>query len=106
MIRPEKLNIDAAQPGMVLAAAISDDSGRTLLPAGTLLSESTLQSLARRGVVELVVEHEVTEDPAKLEARRAALKLQLDPLFRQAGEGAETKALYQAIFDFRLERGA
>lgn len=105
MIRPEKLHIDAAQPGMVLAVAISDQNGVTLLPAGAQLSESTLQSLVRRGVVELVVEHEVREDPAKLEARRAALKLQLAPLFRQAGEGAEARALYQAIFDFWLERG-
>lgn len=106
MIRQETLTIDAVLPGMRLAAAVVDAAGQVLLPAGAELTESMRQSLFRRGVAELLVETEVEEDPAIVEARRVALERQLARLFRKAGNGAETMALYQAILDFRLERAA
>lgn len=42
------------------------------------------------------------ESPEVLEARRSRLIGELDQLFRKAGEGAETRQLYQALLDFRL----
>jgi hypothetical protein len=106
MISQETLPIDALQPGMRLAAAVTDAGGLVLLPAGAELTESMLHGLRRRGAAELLIQTELDEDPAVLEARRAHLEKQLEQLFRQAGKGAETMALYQAILDFRLERGA
>jgi hypothetical protein len=45
----------------------------------------------------------VTEDPQVREARLAALRKQVEHLFRGAGDGAATRELYQCIFDFRSE---
>jgi hypothetical protein len=102
----ETLAIDDVHPGMHLAVAVMDDSGRVLVPLGAELTESMLHGLQRREIAELVIEREVEEDPAACEARRARLEEQLDHLFRKAGDGLETRMLYQAIFDFRLERPA
>jgi len=106
MIRQETRRIDELQPGMRLAAAVTDAGGQVLLPAGAELTESMLQGLRRRDVAELLIETEMNEDPAALEARCAILKKQLKQIFRNAGDGVETKALYQAILEFRLGRGA
>lgn len=91
------------QPGMRLAEDVSDDAGRVLLPAGCELTESTLLGLARRGIESLRVVCEVEEDPAAREACRAQTCAELDQLFRKAGDGHETRLLYQAILDFRME---
>jgi len=64
------------------------------------------QGLCRRGVAELLVETEVAEDPAIVEARHVALEREMARLFRRAGNGVETMVLYQTILDFRLERAA
>jgi hypothetical protein len=65
-----------------------------------------LLSLGRRGVGELLIATEIADDPAVVEARRVAQERQLARIFRKAGNGVETMALYQAILDFRLERAA
>jgi len=96
--------IDDAQPGMRLAEAVVDATGQLLVPAGSELTESLLQGLRRREIAELTVEREIEEDAAAREARRAKAVEQLDRLFRKAGDGAETRQLYQAILDFRLEQ--
>lgn len=37
------------------------------------------------------------------ETQLAATKTQLDQLFRQAGNGNETRTLYRAVLDYRME---
>lgn len=37
------------------------------------------------------------------EVQLAATKAQLDQLFRQAGYGNETRTLYRAVLDYRME---
>ncbi|HJV93368.1 MAG TPA: hypothetical protein VJ572_07790 [Azonexus sp.] len=96
--------IGDAQPGMRLAEAVADAMGQMLVPAGSELTASMLQGLQRREITVLTVEHEIEEDSAAREARQAKVVEQLDRLFRKAGEGAETRLLYQAILDFRLEQ--
>jgi hypothetical protein len=98
------LAIADARPGMRLAETILDDTGRVLVPGGCELTESILHGLTRREVAELKVEREVDEDPAAREARRLRHVGQLDRLFRKAGDGAETRQLYQALLEFRLEQ--
>lgn len=96
--------IGDAQSGMRLAEAVADAMGQVLVPAGSELTESMLQGLRRREIATLKVEREIEEDPAAREARRARVVEQLDRIFRKAGDGAETRQLYQAILDFRLEQ--
>ncbi len=48
---------------------------------------------------DLVAEIKVSD-----EVRLTAIKTQLDQLFRQAGNGAETRALYRTLLDFRMDK--
>lgn len=100
----ETIAIGDAQPGLRLAEAVADAMGQVLVPAGSELTESMLLGLRRREVATLTVEREIEEGSAAREARQAKVVEQLDRLFRKAGEGAETRQLYQAILDFRLEQ--
>lgn len=99
----ETLPLSEAAAGMRLAAAVLDEAGHVLVPAGAELSEGMLQGLQRRDVVEVAVEREVEEDPAAQAAYRAKLTAQLDHLFRKAGDADETRTLYQAVLDYRME---
>ena len=105
MVVHETLPLNDVSPGMRLARPVVDASGRLLVPAGGELSESLLRSLAQREIGELTIEREVEEDPAVRAAKQAALIAQADQLFRKAGDGPETRQLYRAILDFRLESG-
>ena len=106
MIVHDTVAIKDAQPGMRLAMAVMDDSGRVLLPAAALLTDSILQSLQRRNVLQLVIEREEMLDPVVLAAHQAEIEQQLARLFRKAGEGEATQALHKAILEFQLERCA
>lgn len=106
MIVQKIMDIADAEPGMRLAVAVADDSGRVLLPVAAVLSDGILQSLQRRGITFLHIEREEAVNPAVLAARRADVEQKLARLFRTAGDGAETKTLHQAVLAFRLERCA
>lgn len=101
-MKQQHIPIVSATPGMRLATAVSDDAGRTLVPAGTTLTGMLLDSLARRGVAELCVEDPAESDPA---ACVANIGQSVDRLFRMAGDAPATLALRQAIVAFRMERG-
>lgn len=97
--------IASAMPGMHLAADLLDDSGRVLVPAGTLLTEALVCSLMRREVVELPVEQRLDEDPAVVEARNERIAQSVARCFRLAGDAAGSHALREAILQFRMGRG-
>lgn len=99
----QKLPIDQVEPGTELAEPVIDDLGRVLVPSGCELTEAMLRSLARREIAELCVLQEVEEDAAERESYRLKQTAELDQIFRKAGEGAETRVLYQAILDYRME---
>lgn len=96
--------VAALQPGQEVAAAVLDAGGRVLLPAGTILSEAAIASLGRREIAAIAVVVEVEEDPAATAARRERVIREVDQVFRRAGEGAATRAMYEAILAHRLER--
>lgn len=102
----EKMAIELVESGDRLAEALIDGGGRVLIPAGAELTDSLLDALRRRGVLELLVERLVEVDQAAREAMQARVEQRLSRLFRQAGEGLETRLLFQAIRDFRLEQEA
>ena len=52
------LSVDHAEPGMVLAAAVTDRQGRLLIPQGKELSERHVQALKMWGVAQIDVEGE------------------------------------------------
>lgn len=89
-------------PGLRLAEALLDESGRILMPAGVELNEQVIASLQRRQIEHVVVEVEVATTPAQAEALEGRIRFQLDCLFRHAGKGEETLALRQAIYDYRM----
>ena len=99
----EVLTLDALQVGMKIAEAVLDDGGRILVPAGADITDSMLISLRRRDVTSVKVEQQIEEDPATLEAHRVVISTRLARIFRKAGDAAETRTLYQAVLDHRME---
>ena len=97
-----ELEVSALQPGMEVAAAVADDSGRMLLPAGAILSESGIAGLLRRDIATVTVLVELPEDPEVVAANRARIVGHLDQVFRRAGDGRATRALYDAVLAYRL----
>lgn len=90
--------------GMVLAEALVDESGRVLIPAGAELSEKNIASLTSRDLPGAKIERQVVEDAQETEAYRRVLQGRLDHLFRHAGSGELSRALYQAVLDYRMEQ--
>lgn len=98
-----EMDVAAAQPGMEVAIAVVDAGERVLLPAGAVLSEAAIASLQRRDIATVTVLVEQAEDPEVAAAQRARIGERLDHLFRKAGEGEATRALYAAVLAYRLE---
>lgn len=97
------LEISALQPGMTVAEPVMDAAGRVLLPVGAILSDSAIAGLARREIGKVGILQEVALAPEELAALRGRVAGQLDHVFRKAGEGPATRALYEAVLAYRLE---
>lgn len=104
MKRVEEIASGALAPGMVVAEAVVDDSGRMLIPGGAVLTENTIASLVRREIPSVKVEKDVAEDPAERESHLHALLERLDHLFRHAGDSDLMRSFRQAIVDYRMEQ--
>lgn len=102
----QAMPIDDVEPGSRLADSLCDVGGRVLVPAGAELTDRLLEALRRRGIDELVVEREAVIDHEALAALRARIDQRLARRFRKAGDGLETRLLYQAVHDFCLEHEA
>lgn len=106
MRRNYQVTLDEASPGMVLSDDLLDAQGSVLLPAGTTLSESTLNSLRRREVDMLPIlgdELPDVDDAAAMEKH----KERLQQLFRKhTEEDMATEILRQFIQRFRLGESA
>ena len=96
------LDLEKAQPGMVLAEPVSDQKQVVLLPKGTTLSDSLLAGLARRGVARIVVAAEASPSGQLSEHQQKLAKLRVEHLFRRAGDDPTTRALEAAIMAYRL----
>ena len=91
-----------ALAGMVLAADLLDDSGGMLLPAGATLSESSLNSLRRRGVEMVSVVSEAKPvDSAVLQALREQRRQRLQVLFRRSAAVGATPVLLAILDSYR-----
>ena len=106
MKKNQPLPLSELQPGMTLASAVRDQAGSVLLPPGSVLSESNIASLGRRGIECLEVEQEVQEEPAAIEARRHHVASRVAHLFRRAGNADLTRSLREVMLCYRLEQTA
>lgn len=102
--RKEILGIDSVPPGSILAEAVLDAHGTTLLPAGAALSESHLHSLRRRDIETLCILVTVEEDATANAAELARIEARLDHLFRQAGDNPIARDIKQRVLDFHRSR--
>ncbi|HYD63088.1 MAG TPA: hypothetical protein VEC35_22225 [Noviherbaspirillum sp.] len=102
--RCKQVQLDDAEPGMVLFEAVMDAQRTVLLPEATVLTDSMLRSLERRGVEYVfVVDDDISQEAWEAECRR--VQERLDRLFRQSrGKGA-SDTLMQSIFEYRTGRG-
>jgi hypothetical protein len=92
--------LDDAQAGMVLASALLDNHGGTLLPKGAELTQSVLQSLHRRGVERLsVVDSGISPEELAEERERAEQRLAV--LFRGAAGQAGSESLRLCLLHYR-----
>ena len=100
MTRHIDIFLDDAEAGMVLASALLDSHGGTLLPKGAELTQSALQSLHRRGVERLtVIDSGVSEEELAKEREHAEQRLAV--LFRRSGDQAGGALLHQCILRYR-----
>jgi hypothetical protein len=98
----QMIDIDAASAGMVLAADLKDASGVVLLPAGATLSESSLNSLRRRGIEQIgVLQDAAPEDAAALQAERVRQCARLQRLFRRSAEVGASAKLLERLTSYR-----
>jgi hypothetical protein len=93
--------LEAVSPGQVLAQALVDQQGQVLLPQGTVLTEATLATLARRGIAELVVQQPAPADVATA-AQTHAAKARLATLFRKFGSAPGDVFFRAAVQAHRL----
>lgn len=102
--RCKQVQLDDVEPGMVLAEAVLDGQRGVLLPAATVLTDSMLRSLERRGVGHvLVVDNEISREEWEAACRR--MEARLARLFRRCeGKGA-SDALRQCIMEYRMGSG-
>ncbi len=101
-MRARQLDIflDDAEAGMVLANALLDAHGGTLLPKGAELTQSVLQSLQRRGVERLTIVDDGASDEELAKEREHAEK-RLAVLFRRAEGQAGSETLRRCILRYR-----
>ena len=102
-IQSREVDIEHAAPGMELACDLVDARGTVLLQQGSILSDSLLVALARRGVARLRVLG--APDAARDEdsdAARERVDTRLAHLFRHGADGAMAELRTQ-LHRYRLE---
>lgn len=97
--------LESVTPGAILGAELRDARGAVLLSAGTVLTESLISSLSRRGVSHVPLAapaHELSEE----EWMEAAsdLRRRVGHLFRHAGQGEAVDRLRELVFGYRLAK--
>ena len=99
----DQVAIDDAIAGMVLFDDLLDDGGKILLPAGTILAETTLNSLKRRDIefLRMVAKRDKDADD-RLASEKRVLQLQrLAKLFRKNADGGANPILFKLLNVYR-----
>lgn len=106
----ERVAIDQAEAGMVLADDLLDGQGAVLLPQGAVLTDATLAGLRRRGIGHCTIVRAPPEDGdgaggAAARAAQAPLRerqlARLHYLFRHTADQEANATLLQLLTDYR-----
>ncbi|CAH1081037.1 hypothetical protein [Candidatus Nitrotoga sp. 1052] len=95
--------LDQTLPGMVLGEVLMSGSNM-LLPLGTVINTSHIESLRHCGVSEIAVLSPSERTIAEVDEQREALRGQVERLFRRAGSNITMKALRRAVLEYQLEK--
>lgn len=96
-----QLDLDDAEPGMILSNTLLDAHGGVLLPSGVELTESVLTSLRRRGIDQITVVNDRVSE-ADLAIERERLQKSLANLFRNCADKGESNSLRESIMQYRM----
>ncbi|HSY27195.1 MAG TPA: hypothetical protein VK832_06815 [Burkholderiaceae bacterium] len=96
-----QLDLDDAEPGMILSNTLFDAHGGVLLPSGVELTESVLTSLRRRGIDQITVVNDRISE-ADLAIERARLQKGLDNLFRNSIDRGASNSLKESVMQYRM----
>ncbi len=99
--RCKEVDVDDAEPGMVLFEAVLDAHGSVLLPEAAALTEAMLTSLRRRGIDRILVVNDAISEEA-LKAERERVQARLEHLFRRCGNAGACGELRRQIIEYRL----
>lgn len=100
----DRIAIDRARPGMLLAEDARDSGGRVLIAAGTSLGDAHLAALRARGVTMLAV---TVAHSLSAEQRAAAEAVCRDTLARRFAGSLDDpvmRALHDAVLAYRLDK--
>ena len=97
------ISLDQTLPGMVLGEKVMSGSNM-LLPLGTVINSSHIDSLRRCGVSAIVVLAPSELTVMEIDEQREALRGRVKRLFRRAGSNATMQALGRAVLEYRLEK--
>lgn len=97
-----QLPLEQTEIGMHLAVAVSDQAGRCLVPAGTIITERLLEQLNRHGVttVTVLVSSSLSEEEKRL--RREAITERLTRSFGCSIDKPLMTELYRLVLAYRL----
>ena len=95
--------LDQTLPGMVLGEEVMSGSN-ILLPLGTVINTSHIDSLRRYGVSAIVVLAPSELTVVEIDEQREALRGRVERLFRRAGSNVTMQALRRAVLEYRLEK--
>ncbi len=104
----QKIPLDKARPGMVLAKPVLKDNQRVLVAENTKLQENHILSLKKQGVDFIVVKG----SPVKMEGGSYGISLEkrlerLDHLFRKYKEDGwmqKVKRFFELFFEYKIKQ--
>ena len=105
MIRIEQRSLDEIEPGICLAAAVSDSAGKVLLAEGVELTPSLITALQKRGLSHVPVAVETCCSAEELSVQRERIKNRVLWLFRDCGDDPLMNKLCEAVLEYQLENG-
>lgn len=95
----ERIRLDQARPGMVIAIDVTDAQGRALLPRGAVLRDARLATLRRHNITRLTIVPQAQAGGA--DARIAVLRERVERLFRKRGDSPLMRRFERAVLDYR-----
>ena len=95
------VNISECPVESILAEDVMNDNGVIVLKAGTLLTESKINSLERYGLESIVINSQDKVSAAELEAKKKQIGKILDKRMRRCDMNKEMTSLKNILISYR-----